>query len=92
MSQPAEPEQNFIDGHFVAVRGESIAVENPATQATIGHIPDSDAEVVNTAVAAARRAQPAWEKRPAIERAGYLRQIIRTTQFSNLYLTFREVS
>ena len=28
MSKPAEPEQNFIDGHFVAARGESIAVEN----------------------------------------------------------------
>lgn len=75
MSQPAESEQNFIDGRFVAARGETIAVENPATHTTIGHIPDSDAEAVNTAVAAARRAQPSWEKRPAIERAGFLRQI-----------------
>ena len=44
MSQPAESEQNFIDGRFVAARGETIAVENPATHTTIGHIPDSDAE------------------------------------------------
>ncbi|GAB3675871.1 aldehyde dehydrogenase [Salinisphaera aquimarina] len=75
MSESTDIEQNFIDGRFVAGGGDAISVENPATQATLGQIPDSDAGVVNDAVAAARRAQPAWEKRPAIERAGYLRQI-----------------
>ncbi|QIL80033.1 aldehyde dehydrogenase [Diaphorobacter sp. HDW4A] len=67
---------NFIDGQFRQGSGGSrIEVSNPSTQQFIDTVPDSNAEDVNAAVAAARRAQPAWEKRPAIERAGYLRQI-----------------
>src|SRR6218665_3478308 len=38
-------------------------------------VPDGDAAAVDAAVSAARRAQPAWERLPAIQRAGYLRQI-----------------
>jgi len=75
VSESADIEQNFIDGRFMAGGGDAIRVENPATQATLGQIPDSDAGVVDEAVAAARHAQPAWAKLPAIERAGYLRQI-----------------
>ena len=66
---------NYIDGRFVAHHGDRIAVHNPATFELIGTVPDAGAEVVDEAVAAARRAQPAWEKLPAIQRAGYLRQI-----------------
>lgn len=67
--------QNYIDGRFVPHRGASIEVRNPATHALIAEVPDADADAVDEAVAAARRAQPAWEKLPAIQRAGYLRQI-----------------
>ncbi|WP_293388827.1 aldehyde dehydrogenase [Nevskia sp.] len=67
--------QNYIDGRFVAHRGGTIEVHNPATQELIARVPDAGADVVDEAVAAARRAQPAWEKLPAIQRAGYLRKI-----------------
>ncbi len=66
--------ENYIDGAFVAA--EQLAeVHNPATQETLASVPESDAQTVNDAVAAARRAQPAWAALPAIERAGYLRRI-----------------
>ena len=67
--------RNFIDGRFVDGATDTIAVTNPADGALLGHVPDSGADAVNAAVEAARKAQSAWEKRPAIERAGYLRQI-----------------
>jgi lactaldehyde dehydrogenase / glycolaldehyde dehydrogenase len=67
--------QNYIDGQFVPHNGATIDVHNPATHELIAQVPDADAATVDAAIAAARRAQPAWEKRPAIERAGYLRQI-----------------
>lgn len=67
--------RNFIDGAFTDAGSDWIDVTNPATGAIVGRIPDSGAEAVDAAVAAARKAQPAWEKLPAIERANYLRQI-----------------
>jgi lactaldehyde dehydrogenase / glycolaldehyde dehydrogenase len=67
--------QNFINGRFEAAFGEAIPVLNPARDTVISEIPDSTADAVDQAVAAAKRAQPAWEKRPAIERAGFLRQV-----------------
>ena len=67
--------QNYIDGRFVTHEGETLEVRNPATHDLLAHVPDADASVVDEAVAAARRAQPAWEQLPAIERAGYLRQV-----------------
>jgi acyl-CoA reductase-like NAD-dependent aldehyde dehydrogenase len=38
-----------------------IPVENPATGAILGHVPDMDAAAVMDMVERARRAQPAWE-------------------------------
>lgn len=67
--------RNFIYGSFVANNGDMIDVVNPANGAHLGRIPETSAETVDTAVQAARRAQGAWEKLPAIERAGYLRKI-----------------
>ena len=67
--------QNYIDGAFVAGGSATIDVTNPADGLLLARIPDSDAATVDAAVSAARRAQPAWEKRAPIERAGYLRQI-----------------
>jgi lactaldehyde dehydrogenase/glycolaldehyde dehydrogenase len=67
--------QNFINGRFEAVGGEAIPVLNPARDTVISEIPDSSGDAVDQAVAAAKRAQPAWEKLPAINRAGFLRQI-----------------
>jgi lactaldehyde dehydrogenase / glycolaldehyde dehydrogenase len=67
--------QNFINGRFETVSGEAIPVYNPAKDTVISEIPDSPADAVDQAVAAAKKAQDAWEKLPAINRAGYLRQI-----------------
>ena len=67
--------RNYIDGRFVDGAADHIAVHNPADGALVGRVPASSASEVDAAVNAARRAQPGWEKRPAIERAGFLRQI-----------------
>ena len=66
---------NFIDGAFTAPSAGSIEVFNPADGALLAVVPESDAAEVDAAVAAARRAQPAWERLPAIERARHLRAI-----------------
>ncbi|KAK5694397.1 hypothetical protein LTR17_024847 [Elasticomyces elasticus] len=44
------------------------------TEQTVAHIPVAAAADVNTAVAAAKRAQPAWAARPASARAAVLRK------------------
>jgi len=68
--------RNFIDNQFVeSVGGGTIEVRNPATHELLGVVPASTAADVDRAVEAAKRAQPAWERLPAIERAGHLRRI-----------------
>ncbi|RUM95806.1 aldehyde dehydrogenase [Pseudaminobacter arsenicus] len=68
--------RNFINGRFIENSNEDmIPVLNPATEQVISQIPDTSAALVGEAVAAAKSAQKAWERRPAIERAGFLRQI-----------------
>ncbi len=67
--------QNFIDGRFVPNRGATLDVTNPATFEVIARVPESGPDIVDEAVQAARKAQPAWEKLPAIERARHLRAI-----------------
>ncbi len=67
---------NYIDGRFVSdAAAARIEVTNPATQDVVGDIENSSAATVDAAVAAARKAQPAWEKLPAIARANHLRAI-----------------
>ncbi|MCC2654955.1 MAG: aldehyde dehydrogenase [Panacagrimonas sp.] len=68
--------KNYIDGRFVDADGKDvIEVLNPANAQVVGVAPDSGAADVEAAVAAAKRAQPAWEKLPPIARATLLRQI-----------------
>ncbi|MCC7250793.1 aldehyde dehydrogenase [Hyphomicrobium sp.] len=67
--------RNFIDGRFVDLQENSLDVANPATLEVIARVPESGARVVDEAVQAAKKAQPAWEKLPAIERARHLRTI-----------------
>ncbi len=69
-------ERNFIDNEWVAPSsGKTLEVRNPSTNEVITTVPDSDANDVDRAVAAARAAQPAWERLPAIERAGHIRAV-----------------
>ncbi len=65
----------FIDGHFVRHTGPMIPVLNPATEEVVSEVPAGGPEHVESAVTAAERAQKAWAKRPAVERAGYLREL-----------------
>jgi betaine-aldehyde dehydrogenase len=67
---------NLIDGRWVDGSGsESIDVVNPATGDTVATFTTSTAEDVDHAVAAARRAQPAWAARSARERSAILHEI-----------------
>lgn len=69
-------ERNYIDGEWVTPSStRSIDVRNPSTLELLATVPDSDASDVDRAVAAARAAQPAWERLPAIVRAGHLRNV-----------------
>jgi lactaldehyde dehydrogenase/glycolaldehyde dehydrogenase len=65
----------FVNGEFVKHSGAMFPVRNPATEEVISEVPAGDVQHVDAAVAAAERAQKAWAKRPAIERAGYLREL-----------------
>jgi aminomuconate-semialdehyde/2-hydroxymuconate-6-semialdehyde dehydrogenase len=62
---------NFIDGR-PAFTPSSLPVINPALATEIARVPDSQAEDVDKAVAAAERAFPQWSQTPARERARYL--------------------
>ncbi len=68
-------EQGCIDGTWVdAADGRTLAVTNPATGATIGHVPSMTTADVARAVAAADAALPDWRARTARERASLLRR------------------
>jgi lactaldehyde dehydrogenase / glycolaldehyde dehydrogenase len=68
--------ENFINGRFSPVSGgDRIPVLNPARDTVISEIPDTPADAVDQAVAAAKKAQVSWELLPAIQRATYLRKI-----------------
>jgi len=68
--------RNYVDGEFLANRsGTLIDVHNPATHDLLARVPDAPTDVVDEAVQAAKRAQPAWGRLPAIERARHLRAI-----------------
>jgi succinate-semialdehyde dehydrogenase/glutarate-semialdehyde dehydrogenase len=67
---------NLIDGKWVqADSGKTLAVTNPATGAVIGHVPVVGTDETRRAIEAANRAQPAWRKLLAKERAAILRKL-----------------
>ena len=66
--------ENYINGQFVAA-SEHLDVFNPATGALLAKVPASNAEQVDSALAAARAAQGAWARRPANDRASFLRKL-----------------
>jgi succinate-semialdehyde dehydrogenase/glutarate-semialdehyde dehydrogenase len=68
-------ELGFIDGAWVAAdSGATLAVTNPATGETLGHIPDMAAAETRRAIAAAAKALPPWAGRTAKERAVIMRR------------------
>ncbi len=66
----------FIDGQFAGTSSsKTIAVLNPSNEELIAEVPAGNAADAEAAVLAAERAQKSWARKPAIERAGYLREI-----------------
>jgi len=66
----------WIDHEHVGARdGETLTIENPATEEPIATVPRARAADVDAAVAAARRAQPGWRRLPGLEKAKLLHAI-----------------
>lgn len=65
---------NFIDGAWGEGQ-ESFTVFNPATEESLGDVAQSTEADVDAAVAAARRAFPAWRLTTPFERSDLLRQV-----------------
>jgi aldehyde dehydrogenase (NAD+) len=71
----------FIGGELVDPKsGRWFETINPATEETLAEVAEADAEDVNLAVAAARKASTKWRKLPGSERAKYLYRISRQLQ------------
>jgi betaine-aldehyde dehydrogenase len=69
MANPVEILSNFIDGERVASEGETEPVLNPATGEELARAPKSNAEDVDRAVRAARRAFDGWSGTTPARRA-----------------------
>src|SRR5215470_20326498 len=68
----------WIDGAFSeGSGGRTIQVVDPATEEVVDVVPKGGTVEVERAVAAARRAFPAWKRVPALERAGLLEETAR---------------
>ncbi|MFI7633512.1 aldehyde dehydrogenase family protein [Nonomuraea sp. NPDC049400] len=68
--------RNLIGGELVpASDGRTLDSVNPATGEVWARIPAGGPRDAEAAVAAARRAFPAWSALPALARAGYLRKV-----------------
>lgn len=68
--------QAYINGAFIlSTSGQVIEVTNPATGVAIAEVPHNTLEETRLAIDAATQAQVLWSKLPAIQRAGYMRQI-----------------
>ena len=76
---------NYINGHFTETN-ERIEVYNPATEALISTVPDSDEAEVKKALEAATNAKRNWASTPAIERAKHLRAIAQKVRENSAYL------
>jgi betaine-aldehyde dehydrogenase len=67
---------SWIDAELREARsGDTLTIENPATEEPIATVPRSGAADIADAVVAARRAQQHWRRVPAIERAKLLHEV-----------------
>ena len=68
-------QQCYINGQWRdAESGKTTDVSNPATGEVIGNVPTMGTQETAQAITAANDAWPAWRKKSAAERAGYLRR------------------
>ena len=63
----------LIDGTWIEVGDDGIAVDDPATGEIVGRVPKLGAAETEAAIAAAEQAMPAWAARTAKDRAQVLR-------------------
>ncbi|GAA3621074.1 aldehyde dehydrogenase family protein [Streptomyces chitinivorans] len=71
----------FVDGEFrEAAGGRTFKTVSPSTEEVLTEVAHADAEDVDAAVAAARRAFASWSALPGAERAKYLFRIARIIQ------------
>src|SRR3989442_10026931 len=69
-------EKLYADGKWVEPAGKGMLdVINSTTEEVMGRVPKGNAEDINHAVAAARRAFDSWSATSAAERAGFLQTI-----------------
>jgi acyl-CoA reductase-like NAD-dependent aldehyde dehydrogenase len=64
----------IVDGQLITT-GKMLEVDNPADGSIVGQCPTADLALLDRAVAAARKALPAWSATPDSERAAKLMQI-----------------
>jgi malonate-semialdehyde dehydrogenase (acetylating)/methylmalonate-semialdehyde dehydrogenase len=64
--------KNYINGEWVASKGQIVDVVNPANGKTIGKVPISTKEEINAAVAAAQEAYPDWRRTTPLARSRIL--------------------
>ena len=68
-----EKVKNYVGGEWsLSTSSEWVPVTNPATGDLIGHVPMGNASDVDAAVAAAKKAFPAWSQTPPAVRARYM--------------------
>ena len=68
-------QQAYVDGQWCdADNRATVTVDDPATRATLGTVPEMGAAETRRAIAAAERALPEWRGRTAKERAAILRR------------------
>ena len=65
----------LIRGEQVSGEGDSLSVENPATEETVASVALPSAEQLDAAVVAANEAFPGWAATPAVERAELLHEV-----------------
>ncbi|MBC8403811.1 MAG: aldehyde dehydrogenase family protein [Planctomycetes bacterium] len=71
----------FINGDFrAALSGQTMVTINPATEEALAQFAVAGLADVDAAVAAARKALPAWQQLPAVERGKYLYRLARRLQ------------
>jgi len=84
MNKPAELKLEviplWIDGRTVTHTGRMGDVYNPATGQVVRRVPYADANTVDAAVQAARRALPAWRATPPLRRSRILQRFLQLMQ------------
>src|SRR6202140_3584693 len=78
----------FIAGEFVdAIEGGRCEVINPHDNTVLCEVAEAGAKDVDRAVAAARKAFPAWKRMPASERGRLLYKLAEAIEADRDYLT-----